>query len=318
MHCMVLECFRSAGSEACAITLCDTIGEEDFRWHFQLESPAQLVLAFLNGEYDSLLAEDEQQRAFQQTYLRESFGRESLRLVRGMICHVLLCTQEQGFDPVLRLAAYTFAEGMFEIARLTRYTEKATLETSVIGAEAMAGMTAKWGQMLAAHEAVTPPASREGLFEALLADAAEAGYPFELSFCQEYASFAHLLKAFAVEMIRRRVLLKRCLRCGRYFLAAESAEGYCAHPSPGNAEISCREEAGVRAPAQPNLNDEIAKLYKQIYNIKANRAKRSGEARLEKELEDFMAQAKAWRLRIRGGSARAQEYLDWLSEARGA
>lgn len=313
---MVLECFRSAGSDACAITICDKTGEEDFCWSFQLERPAQLVLAFLNGEYDDLLTDDDQQREFQQIYLREHLSRGNLHLVREMIRHVLVCKQEQGFDPVLRLAAYTFAEGMFEVDRLTRYSEKATLETSVLGAEAMERMTSRWRLMLAEHEALSPPPSREALFEALLNDAAEAGYPFELSFCQEYASFAHLMKAFAVEMVRRRVLLKRCQRCDRYFLSAESAESYCSRPSPRNPDISCREEAGARGTAQPNLNDEVARLYKQIYNVKANRAKRSGEARLEKELEDFMAQARQWRLRIRGGSAMAQEYLNWLNETR--
>ena len=314
---MVLECFRSAGSEACAITLCDKIGEEDFSWSFQLEQPAQLVLAFLNNEYDDLFSRDARERDFQRIYLRESLARSNLHLVREMITHVLVCKQEQGFDPVLRLAAYTFAEGMFEIDRLTRYTEKATLETSVLGAEAMERMSARWSRMLAEQNAAGPPSGKETLFEALLADAAEAGYPFELSFCQEYASFAHLLKAFAVSMIRGRVLLKRCERCERYFLSSESAASYCSRPSPGNPGISCREEAGARGTTQPMLSDEIARLYKQIYNVKANRAKRGGEARLEKDLEDFMTQAKQWRQRIRGGSAMQQEYLDWLHEARG-
>lgn len=313
---MVLECFRSAGSEACAITICDKIGEEDFAWSFRLEQPAQLVLAFLNNAYDDLFSKDPRERDFQRVYLRENLARSNQRLMREMITHVLVCKQEQGFDPVLRLAAFTFAEGMFEVDRLTRYTEKATLETSVLGEEAMERMSARWGRMLAEQGAAGPHASREALFEALLADAAEEGYPFELSFCQEYASFAHLLKAFAVSMIRGRVLLKRCQRCQRYFLSSESAESYCGYPSAGSAGISCREEAGARVAAQPQLNDEIARLYKQIYNLKANRAKRGGEARLEKELEDFMAQARQWRQRIRGGSAVQQEYLDWLHEVR--
>ncbi|MDR2525895.1 MAG: DUF6076 domain-containing protein [Oscillospiraceae bacterium] len=283
---------------------------------FQLEQPAQLVLAFLNREYAALLSGEEEQRAAESAYIRAVFEREGLLFVREMILHVLVCKQEQGFDPVQRLAAYTFAHGLFEADRQTRYTEKAALETSVIGLIGMERMTARWNALLAGHEAQTPPPHRDDLFEALLADAAEAGYPFALSFCQEYASLSHLLKSFAVEMIRRRVLLKCCQGCGRYFLAAESAEGYCAAPCPENPAVSCREQAGVARPAPVERNDEIARLYKQIYNTKANRSKRSGEERLAKELDDFKAQARQWRLRIRGGTAEPAEYYEWLQGVR--
>ncbi|MCL2105470.1 MAG: DUF6076 domain-containing protein [Oscillospiraceae bacterium] len=313
---MVLECFRSANSDACALTLRDRLGEADIQWNVQLKSPAHMVLAFMNEDCGELLAEEEDLRRVQQLYWRESFGKASLRPLRELVEHVLLCKQEKGFDPIVRLAAYTFAEGLFDVDRLTRYTEKATLETSVRGAAAMESMMGSWSALLEARSAAALPGDRAGLFEALLADAAEKLYPFELSFCQEYSSLTHLLKAFVIEMIRGRVLLKRCLSCGRCFLSAESVEGYCGGPCPAHPEISCREACGAPAAPLVELSDEIARLYKQIYNVKANRAKRSREAVFQKELAEFKEDAQRWRLRLRSGAATQREYHDWLKAKR--
>ncbi|MDR1928387.1 MAG: DUF6076 domain-containing protein [Oscillospiraceae bacterium] len=313
---MTLEVFRSAGSEVCAVALRDKLLNEEIFWEFLPKTPSQMLLAFLNEDYGSLLAQESPLRELQQAYLRERLSGGSCRHLRDMIDHVLVCKREKGFDPVMRLAAYTYAEGLFDVDRLTRYTEKATLEASVLGAQAMERMSAAWAALLEQRRNAALPASKEVLFDALLMDATAQGYPFELSFCQEYSSFAHLLKAFAVELIRGRSLLKRCQCCGRYFPARESLNDYCAGQSPDHPQLSCREVAETQAPQTDGRADGIAKLYKQIYNAKANRFKRSGAARDEKELEDFKAQARQWRLRIRNASASQEDYFGWLQQCR--
>ena len=222
---MVVELFRCAGSEACALSLRDTVDGAQVAWAFQLESPARLALAFLNDEYESL-AQGAPLEAGQAWVFREAFSRGNCALLREMIGHVLVCREERGFDPVARLAAYSFAHELFDLSRVASYAERVSLETSVVGTRDMTRMSAGWSVILEAHKK-EPLARRSDLFEALLRDAAEKGYAFELSVSQEYSSLPQLLKSVVVEMIRGRVLLRRCPGCGRYSLAGEQSGCGC-------------------------------------------------------------------------------------------
>ena len=226
---MVVETFRTSGSEACALTVQDNVNGVAVEWSFQLECPARLVLAFLNEDYESFTKEDPPTDE-QAWYLRGAFAKGNGALLREMVDHVLVCREERGFDPITRLAAYSFAHELFDLSRVASYAERVSLEASVVGTKAMASMTAGWSGILSAHKA-QPLAQRSDLFEALVLDAAEKGYAFELSLSQEHSSLSQLLKSFVVEMIRTRVLLGRCPGCGQYFLAAEGSDCNCANKS---------------------------------------------------------------------------------------
>jgi len=301
---MVVEVFRSSGGEACALSLRDTVDGADAAWGFQLETPARLVLAFLNEEYEAL-GQGAPLDPGQAWYFREAFSRGNCALLREMIDHVLVCREERGFDPVTRLAAYSFAHELFDLSRVASYAERVSLETSVVGTRDMAHMTAGWSAILEAHKK-EPLARRSDLFEALMQDAAEKGYSFELSVAQEYSSLPQLLKSIVVEMIRGRVLLRRCPGCGRYSLAADESGCGCAGENPLHT--------------LPGRADAASNLYKQIYHAKAQKARRGGEAGpsdagpcgAQAEFDRFVAQAKEWRERIRMARATQEDFLEWL------
>ena len=213
---MALEVFRSFGSEACALTVRERVGGEIVEWHFQLERPLQLVLAFLNEEPDALgVLTDVQQR-----WLREGFASGGGDLLRDMATHVLVCAEERGFDPIARLAAYSFSHEMFDLSRVSSYAARFTLETSVIGTREMERMSSGWSALLENYKTQAMP-RREALFEALVEDARLKGHPFGLSLAAEYATLSQLLKSLVIEMIQTRALLKRCLGCSRYYPANE-------------------------------------------------------------------------------------------------
>ncbi|MDR1464832.1 MAG: DUF6076 domain-containing protein [Oscillospiraceae bacterium] len=308
---MLLEYIRFGGREDVLLRAQDTIGEDAVVWEFRAEDPSRLVLAFLNQDYAGLLTEENAAlQAAQLAYLEESMSRGGCPSLRHLIDHVLVCTQEAGFSPPRRLAAYQFVESVFDVSRLTRYAEKAALEAALAAPEENAALTRHWTALL--REQGGDAVDESALFEALLADAEAEKYPLHLRFCRQYTSFANLLKACAAEMIFAGELLKRCQACGRYFLAEASDSGYCTGPSPTQPHATCR-EAAKPAPPQPlPLAEDIARLYKQIYNLKANRAKRSGETRLAAELEEFKAEAKRWRSDLRGGGCTQEEYYAWL------
>ena len=213
---MALEVFRSFGSETCAFTARERVGGESVEWHFQLERPLQLVLAFLNEEPDALgVLTDVQQR-----WLREAFANGGGDLLRDMAVHVLVCSEERGFDPIARLAAYSFSHELFDLSRVASYAARYTLETSVVGTQAMGRMSSGWSALLETYKTQAVP-RREALFESLVEDAQAKGHPFELSLAAEFASMSQLLKSLVIEMIQMRTLLRRCLGCGRYFPANE-------------------------------------------------------------------------------------------------
>ena len=222
---MVVKTFRSSGSSRCEVVLREDIGDMTAAWRFVLPQPACLVLAFLNDDYSSLRANDEETVSDEQAvYYRETFSRGNGALLRDMIDHVLICREERGFDPITRLAAYSFANEMFDLSRVASFAERVSLEASVLGNDAAQQMSERWNGLLGEHKQRQFP-SREDLFEALLRDSDTHKYPFELGLSMEFPSLSQLLKAFVVEMIRNRDLLCRCDACGRYALAKE--QGHC-------------------------------------------------------------------------------------------
>jgi len=222
---MVVKTFRSSGSSRCEVVLREDVGEMTAAWRFVLEQPACLVLAFLNDDYSNLrFSDDETVSDEQAAYYRETFSRGNGALLRDMIDRVLVCREERGFDPITRLAAYSFANEMFDLSQVASFAERVSLEASVLGSDAAQQMTERWKALLDEHKQRQFP-SREDLFEALMRDTEAYNYPFELGLSMEFPSLSQLLKAFVVEMIRSRKLLCRCESCGRYALA--KGQGRC-------------------------------------------------------------------------------------------
>ena len=223
---MVVKTFRSSGSSACEVVVQEDIDGIVAAWRFLLERPACLVLAFLNEDYSSLrMNETEHISDEQAKYYRDTFSRGNGALLRDMVDHVLVCQEERGFDPITRLAAYSFANEMFDLSRVASFAERVSLEASVVGAEATQ-LAQAWSALLGVYKQKPFPC-REELFKALVQDADANQYPFALGLSMEFPSLPQLLKAFVVEMIRERVLLRRCGDCGCYALAKEPVACPC-------------------------------------------------------------------------------------------
>jgi len=281
-----LELFKTAGSEVCTLTL---RGEED-NWRFRLENAFELVLYFMNGECQPLLStESWQDRQRQAAYFREAFASPALVSLRDLAEHVLVCGQPRGFDPVARLAAYTYANGITDVLG---FAESREPETSVVGSEAAAHMTRNWGALRKQY------CAREPLFAALLEDAARQGYPFELGVCARYPSLPHLLRALVGDMIESRRLLRRCPVCKSYSMAE-------ALPHP----CACVCESAIAQQPQASANGpeiQAAALYKELYNRLAN-----GDH--QEAFQRFEAEARGWRQRIRQNRAAWEDFTAWLA-----
>jgi len=224
---MAVKIFRSSGNTNCEVVVQEDIDGIVASWRFLLERSACLVLAFLNDDYGGIRVNETDSVSEEQAdYYRETFSRGNGALLRDMVDHVLVCKEERGFDPITRLAAYSFANEMFDLSRVASFAERVSLEASVLGADATQQMAQAWSALLGAHKQKPFPC-REELFKALVQDADTNQYPFALGLSMEFPSLPQLLKAFVVEMIRNRELLRRCDECGRYALAKESAGCGC-------------------------------------------------------------------------------------------
>ena len=184
-------------------------------WRFSLASPAAFVLAFLNEEYDALCTEAQPLSDAQAAYFHEVFSRGNGSLLRDMIEHVLM--EGYGADPAARLAAYAYANEMTDLSPLVSYADRVSLEPAAVGSAAPA-MRERWAALREEHKLQEYP-RRDDLIDALVQDAAGYGCRFELGVVMEYPSLPQMLKAFVVEMVRGRTLLRKCGRCGRYALA---------------------------------------------------------------------------------------------------
>ena len=224
---MAVKIFRSSGNSNCEVIVQEDIDGIEASWRFLLERPTCLVLAFLNDNYSAIrINETDHVSDEQADHYRETFSRGNGALLRDMIDHVLICDEERGFDPITRLAAYSFANEMFDLSRVASFAERVSLEASVLGAEATQQMAQAWSALLGAHKQKPFPC-REELFNALVQDADANQYPFALGLSMEFPSLPQLLKAFVVEMIRNRELLRRCGGCGCYALAKDTAACAC-------------------------------------------------------------------------------------------
>lgn len=112
-------------------------------------------------------------------------------------------------------------------------------------------------------------------------------------------------------MIERNCPVKICEHCKRYFVPSRTNQKYCDMPSPEQYDKTCRDYISY----QTYLNKthrESERLYKQIYNIKANKLKRTGNQKLKTDLESFMLEAGALKQQVKAGNMLESEYAAWL------
>lgn len=121
-------------------------------------------------------------------------------------------------------------------------------------------------------------------------------------------------------LIRSRCTISTCRNCGKVFVAYNRSDTqYCDRPSPQESGKTCREYGAYITRLEKVRQDEATHLYKQLYNMMQNRYRRTktpscpqGQLRLRQELEDFIADNKAWKKQMKAGKFTEQQYVDWL------
>jgi hypothetical protein len=121
-------------------------------------------------------------------------------------------------------------------------------------------------------------------------------------------------------LIQNGCTISTCRNCGKAFVAYNrSNTQYCDRPSPQEPGKTCREYGTYITRLKKVRQDEATHLYKQLYNMMQNRYRRTkstncpqGQLRLRQELEDFIADNKAWKKQMKAGKFTEQQYVDWL------
>jgi hypothetical protein len=126
------------------------------------------------------------------------------------------------------------------------------------------------------------------------------------------------------QIIKHGYIIKQCENCGKYFVAYNRSDTlYCDRISPKDPSKTCKEFGKYINYLNKNKNDESTKLYKQIYNIKANRYRRTktktypkGNLSLKKDLDSFTAVGSKWKQDVKLGCKSEEQYISWLKKVK--
>lgn len=117
--------------------------------------------------------------------------------------------------------------------------------------------------------------------------------------------------------------VKKCAFCDNFFIPQHrSDEVYCIYPSPNNPNKTCREEGTQQAYKEKLRGDIAAKLYRNIYMARQNRAIRYekkdpvlGEV-YRSAFNAFRDASKKWKQDVKDGIKTRDEYIEWLQAER--
>lgn len=110
-----------------------------------------------------------------------------------------------------------------------------------------------------------------------------------------------------------KITFNKCMNCNRYFVPKNRTDTmYCDRISPQDHSKTCQTYAQYMNYLRKTQNDKATKLYKQIYNSKANKTKRSNAEYGMKDLIEFREKAKEYRSKVKSGTITEDEYVDWL------
>lgn len=146
----------------------------------------------------------------------------------------------------------------------------------------------------------------------------------------KFTEFKSLFIFLSYLFIQQNYTLKICKNCGKYFYPKNRSDTiYCSGLSPQDPTKSCGEYVQYQNYLHKLHADIPTKLYKQIYNAKANavRAMKSGLTDKQKrdfektspkqaDLNQFMAEAKQWKSQVKTGTKTEAEYINWLKSVK--
>lgn len=138
------------------------------------------------------------------------------------------------------------------------------------------------------------------------------------AFCSHnIQNLAQIALASLFEIFSEGHIIKKCPNCNSFFVPLTRSDTiYCDEPAPQDLTKSCKEYGKYVAYLKKTQMDLATKLYKQIYNLKANRVKRCDNSKLKEELESFIAEARAWKTDIKAGTREESDFIQWMKDVK--
>lgn len=114
------------------------------------------------------------------------------------------------------------------------------------------------------------------------------------------------------------ITIKRCENCNKFFVAYNRSDTlYCDRQSPQEKNWTCKEYSSKRGWYEKQKGNEVAKLYRNIYQKKQMYLRRHPELEIYKtDFENFKIASKEWKKKVKNGIATENEYLQWLKDVK--
>lgn len=129
-------------------------------------------------------------------------------------------------------------------------------------------------------------------------------------------SYCDLLYSIFRMMLAQKMRLKRCLNCGRIFVALKRPNiEYCSFPSPQDPTVDCRTIGPIQQYQQRVTSNETLKLERKIYNLLLSRRKLHPEnPENQRNFESFTSEKSNWKKIIKRDNTKQAAYEAWLKE----
>lgn len=127
---------------------------------------------------------------------------------------------------------------------------------------------------------------------------------------------AVLLSLF--HLLQERTAIKKCANCQKFFVPLARADAiYCDRLSPQDNKKTCKEYGSKVLWYETIVNDDVAKLARNIYCAKQMLAKRNPDKPEFAEMfEYFKAEKKKWEQEVKTGRKTREEFVEWLRTMR--
>ena len=115
-----------------------------------------------------------------------------------------------------------------------------------------------------------------------------------------------------------RPLIKKCELCKKYFVPKNINARYCDNTSLRDYRYTCKEYITHKGYYTKTMSNEGMKLRKNIRQRLEKRVKSSSDsdalAEHKQKLNDFKAQDREWKEKLKKETATAQDYFNWLNK----
>ena len=127
----------------------------------------------------------------------------------------------------------------------------------------------------------------------------------------EITSFSDYLLLQVSLLTEKKVIIKRCKNCGRYFMPEKTSIDYCQRILPGETQ-SCYEIGPKRVFNKLLAADLPRNLYSKAYKKYQARLRR--KVITEDEFNTWRENAKVYLDNVQHGLIRMEEYTEWMQK----